>query len=189
MSQFSSDWGATQLSQLLLSIDSSPRCAPTLQEIQNFFKDGTLPQSLAGMYDTCSMGQVQLDTNATVVVNVPFPCNGTLADGSQFSTNTCDNNNVVQWQVWWHCTVTHDSRLIAIGKVIDSTHPTGRFMRRSTSRTPWATPSTASITGVWPGLTLGSRVAWCSSSDRFADRTATLFGAISYDQMIIGNVS
>lgn len=60
----------------------------------------TMDQTLGGMYNTCSMGNLQLDANSSLIYTVPFPCSGTLLDGSSFTTNTCDNNNVVQWQTY-----------------------------------------------------------------------------------------
>jgi hypothetical protein len=46
------------------------------------------------------MGSTQLDMGGTVILTVSFPCAGTLADGTNFTTNTCDNDNVISWQVY-----------------------------------------------------------------------------------------
>jgi hypothetical protein len=54
--------------------------------------------SLSGMYDACTMGQLRLNATGSIVLNIPFPCNGTqLADGTVFTMSTC-NNNVLPWQ-------------------------------------------------------------------------------------------
>lgn len=59
----------------------------------------TQPINMAGLYDSCSMGNTQVDAANSIVVNVPFPCQGTTSDGSSFNTSTCDGN-ILQWQTY-----------------------------------------------------------------------------------------
>ena len=54
---------------------------------------------MAGLYDFCTMGNTQVDAANSLVINVPFPCQGTASDGSTFNTSVCDGN-LVTWHTY-----------------------------------------------------------------------------------------
>jgi len=66
-----------------------------VQNVMNFIGN-TWPQNLASFFQTCSMQNTELDTSGSVSFNIPFPCSGKLADGTNFDTRTCQDN-VIPW--------------------------------------------------------------------------------------------
>ena len=71
------------------------------------FLGTTQPLSLAGYYNTCTMGGMSLNIAGSVAYNVPYPCAGGAVPGSKdtFTMDTC-NNNVVAWQSYAESYVT-----------------------------------------------------------------------------------
>jgi hypothetical protein len=69
-----------------------------VQEVKALLGSG--PRNIASLYSQCSNGQANLDVSNSVVINVPFPCSGTLKSGKNFSINSCSDNNINE--VNWH---------------------------------------------------------------------------------------
>ncbi|KAG1677805.1 hypothetical protein FOA52_008569 [Chlamydomonas sp. UWO 241] len=74
--------------------------AVTPDEVRAFLGGGAGGANMAGLYDACTLGTTTLDAAGSVVVSVPFPCDGVLADGTRFSTDTCAGGNVLSWQLF-----------------------------------------------------------------------------------------
>ncbi|GIL67410.1 hypothetical protein Vafri_20802 [Volvox africanus] len=86
-----------------------PAAASNPAEIMDiFFGKGDMKgRVLADYYKTCSYGQVTLlPKNVKVVGPVEIPCSGnlvtsfTMKTGSNFSSNSCSNDNLLKWQFW-----------------------------------------------------------------------------------------
>ncbi|EFJ51451.1 hypothetical protein VOLCADRAFT_87769 [Volvox carteri f. nagariensis] len=85
--------------------------ATTPEQVVNFFNagSGTYPsRSLAGYYNTCSYGQVNLlPENVKVLDGVEVPCSGALkppypfATGPSFTSRSCNElDNMPKWHYW-----------------------------------------------------------------------------------------
>jgi hypothetical protein len=79
------------------------------QWIRNYFtgSGNALGRSLAGLYKTCSFGQVSvLPSNVRVMGPYNIPCTGSVdpkyqfASGNNFDTRSCNNDNMLKWQYY-----------------------------------------------------------------------------------------
>ncbi|GIL84207.1 hypothetical protein Vretifemale_12896, partial [Volvox reticuliferus] len=84
-----------------------------------FFRTGDRRgRTLANYYNTCSYGQVTLlPKNVKVVGPVQIPCTGNLLttryfnSGSNFSSNSCNHDNLLKWQLWLDTFAAANQRL------------------------------------------------------------------------------
>ncbi|GIL55693.1 hypothetical protein Vafri_11229 [Volvox africanus] len=127
--------------------------AATTEILKDVFYNDSRIRTLAGYYNTCSYGKVNLEPSRVVILeNLTIPCTGELKDlpftfpsGNQFDTRGCGVDNMVKWHYYLdsiaseqHVVPTDfNHKVLLLPEGFTATKPNCNSFMGSASAGPW----------------------------------------------------